>query len=172
MSSNFSVIPYHSYSVKLIGIGFFFIGLVVYILDANSLIRLDAVGNGFPKWIIVLGMTLFNFSKERKETTQTAMARLFTFKALGVFIVCFILAINLVSLIFNIDLDLPSLLIAFIFNLFFGAIYFLTLIFPRLISNEDEESFSKLDDTGTPPKSVYYVWAILSVLTLFIIAWM
>lgn len=166
-----SFIPLGSYSIKLFGIALFVIGLGTYILSTLSIIQLN-VNDWLPQWLIVSAMTFYNFSREKQETTEVKSLRYIAFKTSGIFIIGFILSIELISLYFKADIAIRPLTIGFIYNLFFGMFYLICLIYPKKYSNEDISPMYIEQSVGSNRKILYIIWFILTVSTLILINWL
>lgn len=160
-------IPIGNYPLKIAGVIILLIGIFLQILQIFKMGELEGIELG-SHWIIVLGLCFINFSKEKNESDKILIVRLLSFRIAGIFIVAFILSIDLVSFVFSIHVLLKPIMIAFLYNIVF-IVNYLFLIF--IVKNETNIAFNEtnISENFKANPKIFIYWVILSIISIMLI---
>lgn len=165
--NNIVVFKLGSYKLKIFSFILFISGVILFILAKTNIFDNITISYWFINWLIILGLTFFNFSKEKVENKKTEIIRTQALFLSSMTVLGLIISFTLVSNIFHFDKNIEPMLIAFVFN----AVFLVTFQIQK-ITNRKLIGVIEKHEQQMPLKmnyKIYISWAVISTLAIALI---
>jgi uncharacterized membrane protein YozB (DUF420 family) len=142
-------------------------GVIFFILAKTSIFDAKTIPFWLINWLIILGLTLFNFSKEKVENKKIEIIRTQALFLSSMTVLGLIISFTLVSNLFHFDKNIDPMLIAFIFN----AVFLVTFQIQKITNRKQIGTIEK-HEQQKPLKmnyKIYLSWAAISTLAIALI---
>ena len=118
--------------------------------------------NWFINWLVVLSLTLINFSKEKFESKTIEIIRLQSLYLSSLSVIALIISFEFISGIFHLTESLQAIIVAFIFNI----VFLVTYQFYKFTKKHFDDS--KNDTTVCISMSIgnYLMWALITAIAI------
>lgn len=160
MNKRISIFRLGIYEIKITGLILLMLSIAFFVLQKIDIISF--LPNWLINWLVVVSLTLINFSKEKIESKRIEIIRLKSLYLSSLSVIGLILSFEFVSGIFHLTEGLQSIIVAFIFNIIFVVTYqFFKLTYKQSDSVEE-------DQTATFNMTIvnYLVWGLVTAIAI------
>lgn len=151
------------YKLKIFGIIILALSLILFGIQKAGFFSLVPIW--LINWLIILSLTLINFSTEKNENKRIETIRLQSIYLSSLTTMGLIISFEFVSGIFYLTENIQSLIIAFVFNIIFMVTYHFLKYFDKGFEQVEENKMT----TFNISKVNYLIWGIISALALSLI---
>ncbi|MCD6113148.1 MAG: hypothetical protein J7J86_07785 [Bacteroidales bacterium] len=160
MNKRISIFRLGTYKLKIIGFIFLTLSIAFFILKKIDIISF--LPNWLVNWLIVVSLTLINFSKEKIENKTIEIIRLQSLYLSSLSVIALIISFEFVSGIFHLTEGLQSIIVAFIFNMVFLVTYQFYKFTTKRVDNVEKNQTVTLNMTiGS-----YLVWGLITAIAI------
>ena len=160
MNKRISIFRLGIYELKIIGLILLSLSIVFFILQKIDFISF--LPNWLVNWLVVVSLTLINFSKEKIESKRIEIIRLQSLYLSSLSVIALIISFEFVSGIFHLTEGLQSIIVAFIFNMVFLVTYQFYKFTTKRVDNVEKNQTVTLNMTiGS-----YLVWGLITAIAI------
>jgi len=160
MNKRISIFRLGVYEIKIVGLILFLLSIAFFVLQKIDIISF--LPNWLINWLVVVGLTLINFSKEKIESKRIEIIRLQSLYLSSLSAIGLILSFEFVSGAFQLTEGLQSIIVAFIFNILFLVTYQFFKLTYKQVDSIGENQIAKFNMTiGN-----YLVWGLITAIAI------